>query len=210
MNLFTIAWKSIRQRSLASLLTGFSVALGVSLMVAVLVINGIITKMFNQSGTGYNLIVGPQGSAVQLVLSTVYRIDKPIDNLPWDFYEVVRDDPRIELAVPVAFGDFTEVGGFPIIGTTPQYFSLDVVASQPFLVRQPGTFLQGTWDAVIGSEVARQNGWDMGTKFKMIHGGRDARRARARRRVHGQRRAGSDRHAERPIGVRPPRRVLPD
>ena len=39
MNLVTIAWKSIRQRSLASSLTALSVALGVALMVTVLVIN---------------------------------------------------------------------------------------------------------------------------------------------------------------------------
>jgi len=175
MNLLTIAWKSIRQRSLASFLTGLSVALGVSLMVAVLVINSIITRMFSQSGTGYDLLVGPAGSPLQLVLSTVYRIDRPIDNLPWDFYEEVRKDLRVAQAIPVAFGDFTEVGGFPIIGTTPQYFSLDVVSGTPFMVQKEGTFLRSTWDAVIGSEVARQNGWDIGTKFKMIHGGRDAK-----------------------------------
>ena len=35
MSLLTIAWKSIRQRSLASILTALSVALGVALMVAV-------------------------------------------------------------------------------------------------------------------------------------------------------------------------------
>lgn len=174
MNLFTIAWKSVQQRALASGLTGFSVALGVALMVAVLIINSIITKMFNQSGTGYDLIIGPQGSATQLVLSTVYRIDDPIENLPWDYYTEIQKDPRIELAVPVAFGDFTEEGAFPIIGTTPQYFSLDVVSGTPFQVRLPGDFLKGTWDAVIGSEVARQNGWDVGSQFRMIHGGRDA------------------------------------
>jgi putative ABC transport system permease protein len=164
----------VRQRALASGLTGFSVALGVALMVAVLIINNIITKMFNQSGTGYDLIIGPQGSPTQLVLSTVYRIDDPIENLPWDYYTQISKDPRVELAVPVAFGDFTEEGAFPIIGTTPQYFSLDVVSGQPFMVRKDESFLQGTWDAVIGSEVARQNGWDVGTQFRMIHGGRDA------------------------------------
>ena len=41
MNLVTIAWKSIRQRWLASALTALSIALGVALMVAVLVINGV-------------------------------------------------------------------------------------------------------------------------------------------------------------------------
>lgn len=171
MNLLTIAWKSIRQRWLASSLTGLSVALGVALMVAVLVINGIITKLFSQSGTGYDLIIGPKGSELQLVLSTVYRIENPIENLPWEYYEQIRSDPRVGVAIPVAFGDFTEEGAFPIIGTTPQYFALDVVAGQPFFVR--GNFLQGTWDAVIGSEVARQNRWDIGSQFRMIHGGRD-------------------------------------
>lgn len=171
MNLFTIAWKSIRQRLLSSSLTGLSVALGVALMVAVLVINGVVTRMFNQSGTGYNLIIGPKGSQLQLVLSTVYRIEDPIENLPWRFFEEIKADPRVELAVPVAFGDFTEDGGFPIIGTVPQYFSMDVVSGTPFMVK--GDYLRGTWDAVIGSEVARQNGWDIGSEFRMVHGGRD-------------------------------------
>lgn len=175
MNLFTIAWKSIRQRSLASVLTGLSVALGVSLMVAVLVINSVITKMFSQSGTGFDLIIGPQGSAVQLVLSTIYRIEDPIENLPWDYYEQIRKDPRVAKAIPVGFGDFTEQGAFPIIGTTPQYFSIDVVSGTPFEVNLDGDFLRSTWDAVIGSEVAKQNGWGVGSKFKMIHGGRDAK-----------------------------------
>jgi len=47
VNLFSIAWKSIRQRFLASSLTAFSVALGVMLMVAVLVIYGIMDGMFS-------------------------------------------------------------------------------------------------------------------------------------------------------------------
>ena len=46
MNLFSIAWKSIRQRFLSSSLTAFSVALGVMLMVSVLVIYGIMDRMF--------------------------------------------------------------------------------------------------------------------------------------------------------------------
>lgn len=169
MSLLTIAWKSIRQRMLASSLTGLSVALGVSLMIAVLIINGIVSRMFSQTGTGYDLILGPKGSDLQLVLSTVYRIERASDALPWALYEQVSSSPRIELAVPVNVGDNTEVGEFPIVGTTPQYFAFDVVKGQPFQVR--GDFLQGTWDAVIGSEVARVNGWDIGSQFKLIHSG---------------------------------------
>ncbi len=173
MNLLTIAWKSIRQRALASSLTALSVALGVALMVAVLVINGVISRMFNQTGSGYDLILGPKGSDAQLVLSTIYRISRPIENLPWRFYEEVKSDPRVERAIPIALGDTTEEGGFPIVGTTPTYFSTDYAYGRNF-VSKSGHGLKGPWDAVIGSEVARTNQWDMGSTFKIVHGGGDA------------------------------------
>ena len=73
MNLLSIAWKSIRQRALASSLTALSVALGVALMIAVLVINGIIARLFSQSGSGYHQIShrftppGPPASPFSLI-----------------------------------------------------------------------------------------------------------------------------------------------
>src|SRR4029079_12995494 len=75
MNLLTIAWKSIRQRLLASSLTALSIALGVALMVTVLVINAVVARMFSQSATGYHLIIGAKGSPMQLVLNTIYFMD---------------------------------------------------------------------------------------------------------------------------------------
>ncbi len=176
MNLFTIAWKNLRQRSLASVLTMISVALGVALMVTVLVLHGVLGRMFSQSGSGYDLIIGPQGSATQLVLSTVYRIDRPIENLPWRYYLQWKADPRVELAIPFCFGDTTNEGGFPVIGTTPQFFKAPYARTpepQPFRVLQPGDFMKGTWDAVIGSEVARKNNWDVDSQFQLLHGGNE-------------------------------------
>jgi putative ABC transport system permease protein len=192
MSLLTIAWKSIRQRSLASILTALSVALGVALMVAVLVINGVVARMFSQSGSGYHLVVGPhQGGATELVLSTVYRTQLPRNNLPWRFYTELIKRREIETAIPITMGDFTEEGGFPIVGTVPRYFAIPYghgrvrafwpavkeflgferrpVVPQNFRIR--GEILTSDWDAVIGSEVARKNGWDIGSKFKMVHGG---------------------------------------
>lgn len=173
MNLVTIAYKSIKQRWLPSLLTCLSVALGVALMVAVLVLNNVVTTMFQQTGSGYDLVVGPQGSATQLILSTIYRIDSPIENLPWRYYQEWLEDPRVEHAIPFNLGDTTQVGNFPIVGTTPQYFLVEYADGKKFRVGKDEFGLRGTWDAVIGSEVARKNGWKKGSKFKMIHGGQD-------------------------------------
>ncbi|MCA8997261.1 MAG: ABC transporter permease [Planctomycetaceae bacterium] len=172
MNLFSIAYGSLRQRWLSSTLTGLSVALGVSLMIAVLVLNSTVTRLFRQTGSGYDIVVGPhQGSGLQIVLSTIYRVDRAVNTLPWRFYEELAARPNVQYAIPVNVGDQTEVGNFPIVGTTPQYFLVDYVPGQKFRVK--GNGLRGTWDAVIGSEVARRNGWDVGSQFKMIHSGQD-------------------------------------
>ncbi|MCA9077234.1 MAG: ABC transporter permease [Planctomycetaceae bacterium] len=174
MNLLSIVWKSIRQRSLASSLTALSVALGVALMIAVLVINGVVGRIFSQSGSGYDLVVGAQGgSELQLVLSSIYRIGKPYDNLPWRFYEELQDYAGVDQVIPLCFGDTTseEEGSFPIIGTLPRFFGTNYAPGRSFGIKKGGEILKGTWDAVIGSEVARVNGWDMGSTFKMVHGG---------------------------------------
>src|SRR5262249_28914369 len=92
MNLFAIALKSIRQRALASALTSLSVALGVMLMVTVIVINGIVGDVFSQRAIGYDLIVGPKGSDMQLVLSTVFRVAPAIETLPYQYYLDLQKD----------------------------------------------------------------------------------------------------------------------
>jgi putative ABC transport system permease protein len=170
MNLVTIAWKSIRQRWLASSLTALSIALGVALMVAVLVVNGVVTRMFNQNATGFHLIVGAKGSAMQLVLNTIYFLDKPIENIPYKYYLELKKNKAFAHAIPFALGDTTEDGKFRIVGTMPEYFGLEYVPGKKFQFSQ-GKPLEGTFDAVIGARVARAYGWNVGHKFPIAHGG---------------------------------------
>lgn len=172
MNLVTIATKSIKQRLLSSSLTALSVALGVMLMVAVLVINGVVSDLFSQPSFGFNLVVGPKGSDLSLALSAIYRLDRPGEPLPYLFYKELKEHRVVEKAVPIAIGDVTEQGGFPIVGTIPEFFDLDYAYNKPFRVR--GEFLKTPWDAVIGSRVAATNGWNIGSEFKLIHGGAES------------------------------------
>lgn len=169
MNLVTIASKSLKQRALSSSLTALSVALGVTLMVSVLVINGIIERSFNQTGAGFDLVVGPKGSPLELVLSTVFHIGNSGEPLPYLYYEQLKKDDRIERAIPFAMGDVTQEGAFRIVGTTPQFFEVEYLPERPFRVR--GRFIDRPFDSVVGAQVARQNGWDVGTEFQVVHGG---------------------------------------
>ena len=96
MNIFTIAWKSVRQRALASGLTAFSMALGVMLVVAVLVIMGVVSEQFRSNASlGYNLLVGAKGGRLQLTLNSVYYLSKPIETVDYRFYlEFLGEDER--------------------------------------------------------------------------------------------------------------------
>lgn len=88
MPLWRIAWRSIQRRALASSLTTFSMALGVMLVVAVLLILGIVQQSFrNSSNLGYDLIVGGKGGQLQLVLNTVFHLSKPIEPVPYSYYQ---------------------------------------------------------------------------------------------------------------------------
>ncbi|MGB0741932.1 MAG: ABC transporter permease, partial [Planctomycetaceae bacterium] len=155
MNLLLIAWKNLLQRRLASALTALSIGLGVMLMVLVLVISGAVETAFTQRSIGYDLIVGPKGSDLQLVLSAVYRIQPPIENLPAMYLDELQADRRVVTAVPLAFGDVTQEGGFPIVGTTTEYFQNDYLPGKKFEFGKGGSRIDQLFEAIIGADVAR-------------------------------------------------------
>lgn len=170
MNLVMIAWKSIRQRWLASSLTALSIALGVALMVTVLVINGVVTRMFSQTATGYDLIIGAKGSPMQLVLNTIYFMDRPIENLPYSVYRDFKAKGWVKQAIPFALGDTTEDGRYRIVGTIPEYFDVEYVpGKKPGLAE--GRRIDQPFDAVLGARVARHYGWKVQHKFPIAHAG---------------------------------------
>lgn len=173
MSLLSIAWKSIRQRLLASSLTGLSVALGVALMVSVLIINGVFGRMFSQDSVGYDVVVGAKGSQWQLILNTIFRVDQPIAKLPWRFYQQVAERPDVGTAIPFAVSDTTEEGSFPIVATTKEFFRVPYAYGKQFAIPREHHFLRGSWDAVVGSEVARKNNWTVGSQFRLRHAGAD-------------------------------------
>lgn len=147
MNLLLIAWRNMQQRGFSSWLTVFSMALGVSLVVIVLAISGVVTESFQRnSSVGYNLIVGAKGSPLQLTLNTVFYLSRPVENVPYTYFlEFQAGKGRQEawksiggrmaeterpgkysrymsggFAIPVCLGDY--FGPFRVVGTTPEFF----------------------------------------------------------------------------------------
>lgn len=165
MSLLKIAWRNFCFRPLSSLLTTLSLVLGVALVVLVVSIYGVIREAFtNNAAVGYNLVVGPPGSDLQITLNSVYYLSQPVENLPYEYYLRFLDqsersrqvdryggDPALAeddgdlaayvaagYAVPLALGDY--FGKFRLVGTTPKFFEVIRYGEN---VDQPLTFRQG-------------------------------------------------------------------
>ncbi len=188
MSLIQIAWRNFWHRSLSSILTTLSLALGVGLVVLVLSIYGVVSEAFTRNASvGYNLVVGPEGSKLQLTLNSVYYLSQPIENLPYTMYmeffdqlaraEMVQKyggDPKLGerdgkyaahvaggYAIPLTLGDY--YGEFRVVGTTPAFF--EYLRHGPD-VDQPFTFADGR--AFV--DHSEENGY-----FEAVLGSRVAR-----------------------------------
>src|ERR1051325_2533881 len=172
MSLWKIAWRSIQQRALASTLTAISMALGITLVVAVLVIHGVIGESFKNNALGYNMIVGAKGVKLQLVFNTVYYLSSPVENIPYSYYKEFTEgkySKQVQLAVPVCLGDY--YGTFRVVGTTPAMFNDLTYGGKKYEFAEGENFKQeDLFTGVVGSRVAREHKLTVGSKIRPTHG----------------------------------------
>lgn len=187
MPLWKIAWRSIQRRSLASVLTALSMALGVMLVVGVLVIHGIVAESFrNNSTLGYNMILGVKGGKLQLVLNTVFYLSQPIENMDYSFYQEFlgkedREDGKdgkwkeyVTKVVPICMGDYYRQ--FRVVGTTTDMFAEPDDDSEKLFEFAEGRNFEfwneehGFFEAIVGARVAREYNLKVGDEIKPTHG----------------------------------------
>src|SRR3954471_24162551 len=185
MPFWKIAWRNMQQRGLASALTALSMALGVAVMIAVIVVYGVAVRQFEQNAQGYHLIVGGKGGSLQLVLSTVYHIGQPLYPIPFSYYQKFLPGGEFaevtEAAIPECLGDsYQSPDGsvFRIIATTPDLFEKIHYGTNPDGSLKSYEFQPGGrnfksdafFEGVIGSVVAARAGLKVGEKFQPSHG----------------------------------------
>ena len=168
MTTLTVAVKYLRGRAVASALTALSVALGVSLIIASVLLARGIKDGFVEGTTDYSLVIGAKGSPAQLVLSVVFRMDVATPNILVRTLRYLERDPRVEVAVPVALGDAYQ--GFRYVATSPAYFAPFPWRRKTFSLSE-GRFFDDeapdrpTYGALLGSEAAHRSGLRVGDRF---------------------------------------------
>tara|TARA_B100000676_G_scaffold227495_1_gene225440 strand:+ start:303 stop:1655 length:1353 start_codon:yes stop_codon:yes gene_type:complete len=151
--------------SLSPLTTGVNVllmGLGTASIVLLLLAGFQLTQTMSRDAQGIDLVVGAQGSPVQLILSAVYHADVPPGNVRLSDAQRWADDSRVDVAIPLSLGD--SVGGFRIVGTTSEY--LDLYDAD----RMSGRIWTESMEAVLGSAVAQSTAMGVGSTFAGAHG----------------------------------------
>lgn len=108
----------------------------------------------------YDTIIGPAGSATDLAMNTMFFTGSITDTIPYQHYLDLKNDSRVNLAVPFAMGD--NYNGAKIIGTTADFLLNKELKN--------GQMFADTYEAVIGYEVAKANGLKLGDQMVTSHG----------------------------------------
>ena len=118
---FKLAWNSLRSRSSTAILTVFSVAVSVLVLLGVDHIRHEAKRNFSQTVSGVDLIVGARTGQVNLLLYAVFHIGNATNNIDWSSYQQVANDPNVEWAIPIPLGDSHR--GYRVMGTSADFFT---------------------------------------------------------------------------------------
>ncbi len=166
--LLALAWRSLRNRPVTSLLTVAAVALSITLLLGVEQARRGMRESFTGTIKGTDLVVGARGGTLQLLLGAVFGIGSPTGSVPYAVYEQWAKHPAIKWTVPLAIGDSHR--GYRVIGTTAGLFEHWRYRSAGRLALARGAVIAAGNDVVIGSEVAARLGYDTGTSVTVGHG----------------------------------------
>lgn len=169
MYLFRLALASLSNRRFTALLTVFAIALSVCLLLAVERVRTEARASFANTISGTDLIVGARSGSINLLLYSVFRIGNATNNIRWDSFEQLAQNPRVKWAIPISLGDSHR--GYRVMGTNTDYFEhYRYARQQPLVLGQGRAFADDPFEVVLGAEVADALHYKLGDELVLAHG----------------------------------------
>ncbi|MCD6433762.1 MAG: FtsX-like permease family protein, partial [Sulfurimonas sp.] len=109
----------------------------------------------------------PNGS-IDILLNLIFHIDDRLESISYSSFEDIKKFDEISWAVPLSIGG--SVKGFNLIGTNSDYFKYYKYSSAKSLEFAKGGNFSGFYDAIIGSEVAKELKLKLGDTIHITHG----------------------------------------
>ncbi|EHR6780347.1 ABC transporter permease [Vibrio parahaemolyticus] len=163
-----LAWKSLMNRKATAVLTIMTVAISVILLLGVERIRTQAKDSFANTISGTDLIVGGRSGQVNLLLYSVFRIGNATNNIDWKSYQEFSQHRAVDWAIPISLGDSHK--GFRVMGTNHSYFEHYKYGSKQPLTFSKGEEFNGLFETVLGSDVAKQLGYQIGSEIIIAHG----------------------------------------
>ncbi|EGQ8231725.1 MULTISPECIES: ABC transporter permease [Vibrio] len=163
-----LAWKSLMNRKATAVLTIMTVAISVILLLGVERIRTQAKDSFANTISGTDLIVGGRSGQVNLLLYSVFRIGNATNNIDWKSYQEFSQHRAVDWVIPISLGDSHK--GFRVMGTNHSYFEHYKYGSKQPLTFSKGKEFNGLFETVLGSDVAKQLGYQIGSEIIIAHG----------------------------------------
>ncbi|MDB5815922.1 MAG: hypothetical protein JWN23_3039 [Rhodocyclales bacterium] len=166
--LLRLALASAWNRRLALSLTLVSIMLAALLLLGVARVRQDVRDSFSASVSATDLVVGPRGSGLSLMLYTVFHIGDATQNMDWRSAQWLAAHPAVAWALPVSLGDSHR--GFPVLATQSAYFQRFHYGDDQALQFAQGHAFGDVFELVLGSDVARAQNYKLGDKVVLTHG----------------------------------------
>jgi putative ABC transport system permease protein len=165
---FSISWKSLKNRKLATSLTVFSMTLSLVLLMTVERIQRAAQDGFTQTVSGVDLIVGARSGPLQLILYSVFNMGQATQNVSIESYNQIKARPEIEWTIPYSLGDGHR--GFRVVATNTDFFEHYHFRSKEKIEFAEGHAFENYFDVVIGADVAATLKYKVGANIVVAHG----------------------------------------
>lgn len=162
MNTIQLVWKNLSRQFGSVFLSILLTAFGISILAVLSITGETFEKQLDNNSKNIDLVVGAKGSPLQLILSSVYHIDNPTGNIPLNELEPLRQNPLVQLAVPLSLGD--NFKGHRIVGTDSSFLAIYGTKINN------GRIWQKNFEVVIGEQVAKKNNLKIGDQINSSHG----------------------------------------
>lgn len=159
---------SLWNRRTSIILMLVSISLSITLLIGVEHLRREAKESFNKTISATDLIIGARSGQVNLLLYSVFRIGDATNNISWKSYKDIASNKSIKWTVPISLGDSHK--GFRVMGTTETYFEKYRYGNKTALVFKQGEQFKAVYDAVLGSQVAKELGYSIGEKVILSHG----------------------------------------
>ncbi|MCG7535712.1 ABC transporter permease [Pseudoalteromonas sp. OOF1S-7] len=168
MQLITLATKSMFNRKASVLLTLFTIAISVMLLLTIERVRQEAKSSFSNTVSGTDLIVGARSGDIQLLLSSVFRIGHANNSVSWDSYQDIKAQRGVNWAIPISLGDSHK--GHAVLGTDSTYFAHFRYGKKQPLAFAAGRAFVNAQEVVLGSEVAQTMHYQLGQQIVISHG----------------------------------------